>query len=291
MADTDQERTEQATQKKRQDERQKGNVAKSQDVVAALSLLGVVMIFVTMSQRQAEYAYTLFQETFSHPFALQTDVDSFSSYLSGQIFQILGKLFLFFTVVILTSVAGHLLQSGFLFLPNKCAPDFSRIDPFKNARKLFSLETLLNIALGCTKLGIVLLALYLSLKGEIETLISLPHGSPMQIVLYSAYFLKRLGYILCGVILAIAVGDYALKRFKWEKDIRMTPQELKEELRQESGDPIVKGKRRSMRASILNASVTPTEPTSPISQTSLYRDAKRTEETSRQDRDKDNNKR
>lgn len=275
MANVDQERTEQATPKKRQDERRKGNVAKSQDIIAAVSFIGIVLLFLFSSNRQADYAYTLFHDSLSQKFVLQTDVAAFASYLSKQILRILGELFFFFTVVVLASAAGNILQSGFLYLPNKCAPDFSRINPFKNFTKLLSWNTLLQILLGCVKLTIVLCALCFTLKGDVDQFISLPHGSPIQIILFSVHFFKRLGLTLCGTLLAIAVADYILKRFKYEKDIRMTPQELKEELREESGDPIVKGKRRSMSASILNSTVTPPEKARPTSPISLYRNSKR----------------
>lgn len=270
--DSEQERTEQATPKRRQDARKKGDVAKSSDLVAACSLLAAIVFFTAASKSNAEYASNLMHDSLSQDFLLQTDVQTFVSSLSRNILEALGKLAMFFAAIVLTPIAVNLSQSGFLFLPDKCAPQISRINPLKNIAKLFSFETLGQIFFGCVKLTCLVLILFISFRRDLETLVSLPNGEPLSIALFALNFLKRLVFVLCAALLLLAVVDYTIKRVQWERRLRMTPQELREEMKEESGDPQIKGKRRAMRSSVLN-SVTPPEPPNPASSVSRYNNA------------------
>ncbi|MBR4752130.1 MAG: EscU/YscU/HrcU family type III secretion system export apparatus switch protein [Thermoguttaceae bacterium] len=280
MAETDQERTEQATPKKRQDARRKGNVAKSQDVVAAASLLGAVILLTFAAKSAGVGAVDFMRSSFAQNFVLQTDAAAFASTLSNLILRVFSKLILFFLVVVATSVAANLLQTGILILPDKIAPKLSRINPFKNFAKLFSFATLGQLFFACFKIFVLALALVLSMRRDFETIVSLPNGDIVPILLFTGSFLKRLAFLLCGTLLALAALDYVVKRIAWERSLKMTPQELKEEIKEESGNPQAKGKRAAMRRSALDSisAVAPPRPTTP---TSRYQERKQQDKSAK----------
>ena len=175
--------------------------------------------------------------------------------------------FLFFLVIAATSVAANLLQTGVLVIPDKVAPNFSRINPFKNFARLFSFGTLGQLGFALFKITILALVLIFSLRRDFETIVSLPNGDVLPIVLFIGAFLKRLAFLLCGTLLALGVLDYAVKRFFYERQLRMTLQELKEEIKEESGNQQAKGKRNAMRRSALSSvpAVTSLRPALPTS--------------------------
>ena len=267
VTDQEQERTEQATPKKRQEARKKGQVAKSQDIVAALSLFGMLLFFFAAFEQQAGYATGLVSESLSQKFILQTDVETFSAILAGHIWQCLGKLSLLFLVVVGSSLAANFLQTGFLFLPDKLAPQTSRVNPFLNLSKILSLDSLGQIFFGCLKLILFIAAATFALKRDLETTLCLPNGEPMVTVVFICRYLKRLAFLFCATMLAIGVADYVFKRIALERELRMTPQELRDEIKEEGGNPQIKGKRNAMRRSVLESvsAATAAPPTSPVS--------------------------
>ena len=276
--DQEQERTEQATPKRRQEARQKGQVAKSQDIVAALSLFGMLLFFIAAFEQQAEYATGLLSESLSQKFILQTDVEAFSANLTSYIWQCLGKLSLLFLVVVGSTLAANFLQTGFLFLPDKLFPQTSRVNPFLNLSKIFSLDSLGHIFFGCLKLLLFIAAAAFALKRDLETTLSLPNGEPTLTVVFICRYLKRLAFLFCATMLAIGIADYVFKRIALERKLRMTQQELRDEIKEEGGNPQIKGKRNAMRRSALESvsATTAAQPTSPVSR---YRNKeKQTEE-------------
>jgi len=253
MSESELEKTEQATPKKRQEARKKGQVARSQDLIAAAGLIAAVAVLVATSKSQAEFAFDYFQSAFSSPFQLQTTSTEVAASLSKLLFLILGKLTPLFFVVVLSSVAVNLLQSGLLFLPHKASPDFKRVNPIENASKIFSLSSLWQTLFGLVKIAAFIGLVVLAIRRDAETLANLANGTTLQIVLFLYRFLTRLAFQFCGLFLLFAVVDYIFKRFKYERDLRMTVQELREEMKEESGDPQAKGRRRDARRSLLDS--------------------------------------
>ena len=252
MSESELEKTEQATPKKRQEARKKGQVAKSQDLIAVAGLFAAVAVLVATSRSQAEYAFDYFQNALSSPYELQTTTQEVATSLSKIVFLILGKLSALFAVVVLSSAAVNVLQSGFLFLPQKIAPDFKRVDPFQNASKIFSLSSLWQTFFGLVKISAFAVLIVLAIRRDAETLVGLANGTTLQIVLFLYRFLARLAFQFCAVFLIFAVVDYILKRIKHERELRMTVQELREEMKEESGDPQAKGRRRDARRALLD---------------------------------------
>lgn len=264
---SEQEKTIQATPQKRQKERKKGNVPISQDLVAALSFCVGAFVLILSARSAATRGAAFFSDSLGAEFVLQMDVDQFVAKILTLTFSVLKHCLSLFLAVVASVVAVTLLQTRGLFLIKKAAPDFTRISPSKYLKRLFSGETIFQACLGLGKtflyIGLVALAIY----RDAETLVSLPFGDLPNILLFSFKFFSRLIYQLCALSLILAACDYAWKRWTYEKNLRMTVQEFREELREESGSPQAKGARRSARQSLMGsvAEISSPAPPRPVS--------------------------
>ena len=264
---SDLERTEQATPRKRQKERQKGNVAKSQDVVAAVGLLVAIVALTTTAKSNATTAFESMRAVLDAGFVLQTNDFSFESEGVRIIGSVLKKLAGFFLLVVVASVVGNVLQTGFLFLPKKAAPDFNRLNPATNLKRVFSGSTFMQAIGGLARTLLFAALVGLAIKRDLQTLVALPYAEPIEIVVFSSSFMTRLAYQFCALAVALAVADYGVKRWKYERDIRMTRQELSDELKEESGSPQSRGKRQEARRTLMDGvgAISGTAQTYPVS--------------------------
>ena len=283
---SDQEKTIQATPQKRQKERKKGNVPISQDLVAALTFCVGAFVLIASARNAATRGATFFSDSLGTEYVLQMDIDQFVAKILTLIFSVLKHCLFLFLAVVVSVATSTLLQTRGLFLIKKAAPDFARLSPAKYVKRLFSGETAFQACLGLGKtflyIGLVALAIY----RDAETLASLPFGNFPNILLFSFKFLSRLIYQLCALSLILASCDYAWKRWIYEKNLRMTVQEFREELREESGSPQAKGARRSARRSLMENVAEITSPAPPRPVSSYKTDDSRKQAQNKEKRDK-----
>ena len=261
------ERTEQATPRKRQKERQKGNVAKSQDVVAAVGLLVATVALTASAKTSAATAFETLRSAFADGFALQTDELSFVSEGSRLILFVLQKLAGFFLLVVFAGIIGNVLQTGFLILPKKALPDFKRVSPSANLKRVISGSAVAQTFGGIIRTSLFALLVAAAIRRDAQTLVALPYATPIEIILFFSTFMTRVAYQFCALVVLLAVADYGIKRWKYERDIRMTRQELSDEIKEESGSPQTRGKRREARSALMNSvsAISGTAPAFPAS--------------------------
>jgi flagellar biosynthetic protein FlhB len=171
---------------------------------------------------------------------------------------------------LLISVVIHVAQIGFLFLPDRALPDIARLDPLRGLSRLFALANLVRLIFGIFKILIIAAVAYACLYGHQNQVLSLTGLDVPQL----ARFMWEINLWTCikvGIaLLVLAILDYAFQRWKYEQDLRMTPQEVREEMRNLQGDPQVIARRRSiqrqlamhrMSAAVPKADVVITNPT------------------------------
>ena len=182
------ERTEQATPRKRQKERQKGNVAKSQDVVAAVGLLVATVALTASAKTSAATAFETLRSAFADGFALQTDELSFVSEGSRLILFVLQKLAGFFLLVVFAGIIGNVLQTGFLILPKKALPDFKRVSPSANLKRVISGSAVAQTFGGIIRTSLFALLVAAAIRRDAQTLVALPYATPIEIILFFSKF-------------------------------------------------------------------------------------------------------
>ena len=273
------ERTEKATPRKRQKERQKGNVAKSQEIVAALGLLVAVVTLAVSSKSSAAAAFENMRSAFANGFILQANEFSFASEGAKLISFVLQKLAGFFLLIVLASVVGNVLQTGFLILPKKTLPDFKRVNPVVNLKRFFSATSFMQALGGLARTILFASLVAVAIKRDAQTIVALPYAEPIDIVLFSSSFLTRVAYQFCALAIILAVVDYGIRRWKYEQDIRMTRHELSDEIKEESGSPQTRGRRQEARRTLMNSidAISGTAPTFPVSPFQPKQDRKTSE--------------
>jgi flagellar biosynthetic protein FlhB len=242
------ERTEPATQKRRTETREKGQVAKSMDVNSAgIFFLGVLTIYFLSSAILGDLTGMIRDGLSSAGSFGTADGDGVYVFL-GLIDQGIMIIAPILGIFFLVALAINYGQVGFRITLEPLQPKFEKLNPVSGIRKLmFSARTLEELAKGIIKFAIVGYIVYSTIEGERDRILILADQPfpAIFVTLWSIIFRVALKAGLALIVLA--VFDYAYQRHEFEKSIKMTKKEVKDELKHQEGDPKVKGKIRSIQ--------------------------------------------
>jgi len=242
-----QDKTEQATPKKEEDARKKGQTAKSKEV-SSIGILsaGVIYMYFNAGQLTQKLGENL-KETFtSIPQVASGDL-GLAVYMSNTIQGFLIMILPIMILLVVVSVAANLLQSGFIMSVEPLTPNLSKIDPIKGFGKLFSKRSFAELLKSIFKIIIVSWAAFSVLKNDYSQLIPLMYQDNVQILSMLGSISLKVLTRCCYVILVLAILDYIFQRWEFEQDLKMTKQEVKEEFKQTEGDPMIKSRIRSIQ--------------------------------------------
>jgi flagellar biosynthetic protein FlhB len=268
--DKDQERTEQASPKRREEARNKGQVAKSPEVASAAILLACTIFFYFGSGGMVERLMDLTSWTLRQSGTTVVSLNTINALIWGWTW----KLFLVMAPLLLTVVIAGLLanyiQIGFIFSTETLAPKFEKIDPIKGFQRLFALRSLVELVKSLLKMAIVTVVVWFTLKDELQNMIPLMDESLGAILLYTGRISFKILITTCWILIVLAILDYIYQRWEFEKGIRMSHQEVKDEYKQTEGNPVIKSRirriqreaaRKRMMANVPKADVVITNPT------------------------------
>lgn len=238
------ERTEPATPRRRREARERGHVARSADVSAAAVLLAGVLALEFFGARFVGGFSTALtgvlgglgeagREGADLPFGAAFRAVAF------------GALPLLVAVVV-AGLAANLVQVGFLLTAKPLVPSMERLDPFQGFQRLFSGRSMARLLFGLLKAGAVAGTTILTLGSERARLLGLSGLEFEPMLAGSAELILLLSLRVVLALLAIAVLDYAYQRWQYERDLRMSRREVREELKRYEGDPQVKDRRRAL---------------------------------------------
>jgi len=151
----------------------------------------------------------------------------------------------------LAAVAINVLQVGFLFLPQRLSLDFTRLDPLNGLRRIFSASGMVQLGFGVVKLAIVLILAGVVLYGQRESIVRLSGLAPAGIALQMTHILLWTAIKIAAALLVLALLDYAYQWWRHEQDLKMTPQELREELKNLEGNPQVIARRKQVQRDLV----------------------------------------
>lgn len=271
MADySEQERTEEATQQRREDFRRRGQVAQTRELSSVLLLLGAAMVFAVMGSFFLQQIMSSYKMVYDYITPGEMNKDSLFSmigHLGVSSFLVLGPLFLIAMVI---SAGSSIMQVGFLVSEDALTPNFEKINPIEGFKKLFSWRSLIEGAKSLLKLTVICFAVYYVMADSVLTLPKLVYLAPAEIL---SYLSARIFDLLLGVgiiLVIIAVSDYFVQRYQLEEQMKMTKQEIRDEMKTREGDPLIKARirkiqkevaQRRMMADVPKADVIITNPT------------------------------
>ena len=266
----DQEKTEQATSKRRQDAREKGQVAKSRELASVAVLGACLLYFYFDASVMVGRLMDLMKMSFRTSGQLTITIDTIQTLLLERVFQVtllLGPLLL---TVFLAGFVANILQVGFLFSSEAITPKFSKIDPIQGFKRLFSLRSLVEFLKVILKMAIVGIVAYLTIKDEITMTLPLVELNVYDILSFLGKVSFKILYTTCWVLVILAILDYLYQKWEHDRSLKMSLQEIKEENRQTEGDPLIKGRikrlqreiaRKRMMSAVPKADVIITNPT------------------------------
>ncbi len=253
MAEQFGEKTHDATPHRRQKAREEGQVARSQDLSSALMLLGATLTLMYLGGNLAGYFHQLTTHQLGGEPWLQTDISSFTASWNTTLFHLAGAILPIFGLMLLAGVVVHLGQVGILFVPGKLAPDFDRVNPLSGARRLFSMSSAVRLGLGIFKIAVVVGVAAVCVQQHYPTILSLSSRAVPEIAAIVVNILLDTCLKIGLALLVLALVDYGFQRWKYEQDLRMTNQEIREEMKMLQGDPqLIAHRRQVQRQLVLN---------------------------------------
>lgn len=272
MAETpeEHEKTEDPTQKKLDESKRKGDVAKSQEVNSWFIMVAATLIITLLA---GDLASTLSRDlgTFlGQAHALPAGGAELHALMRMLVFAVLGAVALPFLLMMAAGICGNLVQHPPLLSPEPLKPKFSKVSPLSGFKRLFSATSLVNFAKGVAKLvivGAVITAIIWPERDRLDALVFMEPVSALGALHSMA------GKVLMGVVAILAVMaalDYAWQQHTWWEKQKMTIKEVRDEHKQMEGDPQVRAKLRQVRiergkkrmmADVPRASVVVTNPT------------------------------
>ncbi len=260
MAEEFGDKTHEATPYRRQKAREEGQVVRSQDLASAGLLIVGLLILWYFSRGLSE---SLGRLTIDH---LGGDawitIDSRTAvqhtvFIAGRIaLSLLPILGLF----MLGGIVAHMGQFGFLYLPEKLALDWQRINPLQNYSRIFSVANVVHLGFGLLKVLLIVTVAGWNLWGERGRLMGLADQSTPEIGAYILTVLLWTSLKVGASLGVLALFDYGYQYWKHEQDLRMTTQELKDEVKTQQGDPQIAAKRKQVARQMALRRLTTTVP-------------------------------
>jgi flagellar biosynthesis protein FlhB len=251
MPDYAGEKTLDPTPHRRQQARREGHVAKSQDLGSAALLLSGLAVLMMLGGGLVGFLVEYCRSQLGGEPWLVADATFAVDHWNITLWRLGRYLLPILGLLCLASVAVNVLQFGFLFLPQRLAIDFARLDPLQGLRRIFSASGVVHVGFGIVKLAVALTVAGVVLfnqRGAILGLTELPPGAlAMQMTELLLWTAMKIG----GALLVLAILDYAYQWWRHEQDLKMTPQELREELRGLEGNPQVIARRKQTQRDLV----------------------------------------
>lgn len=247
MADKDS-KTEKATPKKRRDQRKEGNVFFSKDVISVVLVLGLFYILKLSFPVMYESAGRFMIKVLTSAPGTEELTLSVLQHLGaeGMATVVRSAAAVMLSAVILAVLATG-IQTRFIFTGKKIMPKFSNLSPLKGIRNLFSMKNLIELLKSVLKTAVLMVVLYRLIDAD---LIHAARTMGMDIKASATFMLNMamdMVIQISMIFLVIAGLDYMYQRWDYEKNLRMSKQELKDEYKQTEGNPEIKGRIREIQ--------------------------------------------
>jgi flagellar biosynthetic protein FlhB len=245
------EQTQDPTPHRRQQAREEGQVVRSQDLESAVLLFGALVILFYFGGTALTFFASLTREQLGSTAWLAIDRDDVVARWSSLTWELGKALLPIFALLLATGLIANVGQVGFLWLPQKLAFDFTRLDPLKGARRIFSASGYVRLGFGLFKVAVVLSVAAYSLWERFDAILALGSLELPQ----AALFVMETTFWTClkiaGALLVLAAGDYAWQRWQHERDLRMSHREIREEMKTLQGDPQIIARRRVVQRQLV----------------------------------------
>lgn len=271
------EKTEQPTGKKLEDARNKGQVAKSKELISGVSLLALFIgIKLLLS-----YLGSGFISTFERVYNRIGEVEKAESATNGltkfagvvvdetllEVILISGP---FLIIALFVAVGMNMAQFKWKVATETLKPKFSKMNPVSGFKRFFSKESLMELALSIAKIALIVIIIWNDIENLVEHILSLYHYELFAALAVIGNYILNIAIKISAFYLIIGFADFLYQKWKFKQDMMMTKQEVKDEYKNTEGNPEIKGRirgkmreasRRRMMQDVPKADVIITNPT------------------------------
>lgn len=237
-------KTEKATPKKRKEARKKGQVLQSREITSAMVLMfvfvtlriygGTIYKLIADFMKKVLLEYSQMDDLYMPDILMRVFVDTVTLML-----KCVGPIL---AVALIAGVIVNYAQVGFLFTLETLSPKFSRINPWSGMKRIFSMHGVVELLKSILKVAVIGYVAYAYLNGEAATVLKMMDMDVISIASYIGITALNVAIRVCVALIILGVADYGYQWWEYEKNLKMSKQEIKEEYKQMEGNPEIKGK-------------------------------------------------
>ena len=242
-----QDKTEPATPKRKREAKEKGNVPRSIEVNSALVLLLGCGILWATGKVFGGQILGMMKAVLSQLSTIDLSRDNVQHFVIAGAQVMAGTLAPLIGVMMVVGVISNVAQGGLSFSIDPITPKLSKISPMNGIKRMFSARSMVELIKGIMKIIIVGIIGYLSIKSRFSQFYLLVDQGVGQIISFAVTVGFEVIFRTALALLILSIFDFAFQRYDWEKSLKMTKQEVKEEYKQTEGDPLVKSRIRSLQ--------------------------------------------
>ena len=241
------EKTEQPTPKRIEKAREKGQVAQSQELPAAVSIVVLLMALSLSAPALLQWFATQMRQGMSGQVDVFADSTAFINFFNAKIVSATFIICPILGALLVGSVLSCVVVGGLNFAPQALKLKLDAIDPVKGFGRLFNVKSLVKLGVSIAKLIFVSIIVWLYLHSRIDTLATLRWAWSAQIMVAIAKIISGMLIRVCVALLVIAVIDVFFQKWKYTQDLKMTKQEVKQERKDTDGSPEAKSRIRRIQ--------------------------------------------
>jgi flagellar biosynthetic protein FlhB len=253
VAEQDASRTEQATGRRKSEARKKGQIALSREVPTAAVLAGAIGCLYFLSAVGTARLVTVMQAWLARAVGVGSRTMTGDTVMDVVLAAGTDTVALVLPIaagIMVVGVASYGMQTGLLISPERLAWDLGRLNPIAGLSRLFSWRSAVELVKAVLKVGLIAAVGVLAIKREFPMLPALA-GADVQTVLTTiAWLAFKMSLYVVGAVALLAAADYGYQRFEWERSLRMTKEEVKQEHKETEGDPVLRSRIRSVQRSM-----------------------------------------
>lgn len=251
MAESASEKTEKPTYRRLEKARKEGQVAHSEELPAAVSVLVLVLVLVLFSRTLYSWFIVQMKQGLSCDTSMFADSAAFTNFLNNTILSSTVILLPIFAALIIGSILSCIIVSGLNFTSKPLVPNFDAINPVKGFGKLFNVKSLVTLGISIAKFTFISIIVWKYLSGKIQELAAIRWAWDSQIMIAIAKITLGMLIRMSVAIIIISVIDVVFQKWKYIKDLMMTKQEIKQERRDTDGSPELKSRLRRIQVDMV----------------------------------------
>lgn len=264
------EKTEDATPKKKRDAKKKGQIPKSKEVALAATLLMSTLVLATLGSYVGQNLLSSTNYFLSANLTQELTIESVGKIAVTIVLRCFLIILPVIVPIMVAGVLANFAQTGPMLAGEPLTPKLSKLNPISGFKKIFSMKTVVDTIKDIAIVSIVGYIGYTYLKGKYPEVLSMGYLAITAIPASYKSLVLGIMFRITIVMVIIAIMDYVYQRYSYNKDLKMTKQEIKEEYRQEEGDPQIKSKikqkqremsAKRMMGAVPQATVVVTNPT------------------------------